>query len=432
MPRFRGLAALATLASLAALAVAPAITASTPHPAIVREAVRPDILMRDVRTFARALDLDDAQVTLVLAFVTIYHDALAEQRVDDWFDDARPESSATPELDATGRRMREELRVLLGGDASTRDDEQVKRRLAEIKLAWRDAVPAPDPASEQAEREVQDRFSAALADRLDAWNARKARLLTQFLADVPLVLEEAQLDRWPAVERRFRRHLSLSRGRLSGERMDLTSLLADLRPSPGVETEIAPLVAAYEIALDDALRLRDAAIARTQTAMLRAHASGRRVPAAGHADEQTTFRVAVRDVNDSHAVAIADRLPPEDAERFRSAYWRRAYPQAFRPTAAERLFATALRRPDFGEEHRRQLEAMQASLRAELDPLTTGLIRGIRDSEEAEYRRRAIATARPESQAVADTDTDRLHDRKLAISRRHATLYHAWVATGIE
>lgn len=405
----------AVVIGLATLITIEPAAAQPSHPAVLQEVMRPDVLMRDARYFAEALDLEGAQSEIVRALIIDYNDDLDQLRIADWFDQARPVREEDPELAATRADLQAQLRELLADDNAAEDDA-VRRRIEEIKTIWRNAVPEHDQEAERAAVEREAGFSIELARQLAQWTDLRQRFLADFLTDVASILSETQREAWPAVERRFVRRISLARGRLSGERVDLTTLVGNLSLTNAQKDALAPLVTEYEVVLDAALRSRDRIVGQGRAIILDAHASGRTTEAVEHMALQMSYRVAVRDVNDLYVEIFAEAIPADVGSTLMSTYARRAYPKAYRPIGAQRRLATLLRRGDLDAERRADAEALSVALEAELQTLRGPLISAIRNTDVTTAL--VASGGRPDAGAADHLDLERLFEAQAEIGRR--------------
>ena len=78
------------------------------------------------------------------------------------------------------------------------------------------------------------------------------------LENIKTILIEEQLELWPSFTQRLYREKHVNRGRLSGESTDLFQVVRDTDLSGTAEAAISPHLDEYAVAMDTAMRKRDA------------------------------------------------------------------------------------------------------------------------------------------------------------------------------
>ena len=95
---------------------------------------------------------------------------------------------------------------------------------------------------------------------IEAWAPEKERLYEDLMSSIKSQLSENQQERWPKFERAVRRSRSLDDSDLAGEGVDLIFVIRQMQLQPDVVAVAEPALDQYEIALDVALKARDAKI----------------------------------------------------------------------------------------------------------------------------------------------------------------------------
>lgn len=314
-------------------------TAQFGEAAGIAEAMVPDFMTRDVRLFQDGLDLDDTQRVIIEALFNDYQDSFDDglAKMKQRFEDMRPELQALDE----------------------------RRVLAMVFVPF------------------------------DEWGKEKAVLGGQFLENVRVLLTPEQLELWPAFERRLLREKELHKGRLSGENTDLLAIVRDLNLDEESLRSAQPVLEAYDVALDVALRARQDSITGHRSEMLQHMASENVELSMAIFERQLARRIAIRSVNDEYTMKIADALPADFGAKFRAIALDRSYPRVYRETPAERLFKAALELEELDSTTRGAIEQVLQSYQAELAAMNDSLVTALRAFEPTEQRLRAEAfTAR--------------------------------------
>ena len=294
----------------------------------------PDLFKRDLQIFVDELDLDDAQR------------AVLEQLYEDYELDFE---NGTQGMINQFQSMLEDLQ---GGD--------------------------------------QKRILQIVFDPLKDWHAAKRDLYHQFLENVQaVVLSEGQRPLWPSFERRFRRVKQLPKGEFAAEDIDLFVLLRKVDPDRKSFRYVEPVLAEYEVALDNLLRQREELALRAFAAMTKAIQQEDADLSLSVIDQQIAGRVLVRDTNIEYARRMVDALPAGMAGEFHHAFLIEAYPRIYRPTQAERMFAAAKELDDLAPEMLPAIENLEHALNAEIGVLNEQIELATRQVEPKRARQRA-------------------------------------------
>ncbi len=322
----------------------------------------PYYLRRDIRFFVDELQLDEGQAAILESLYYDYEDAhlASQERMKERFEG-----------------LKDEAKSLSGGDAD-------KDRLVEIVLR---------PFVEQA----------------DEWHRQR----TEFLENVQAILGGPQQDLWPGFMRALRRDKELPVGTLMGESTNLITIMQQADVPPAARAAADPLLARYEIELDEVLVAREQVDLRNQGPMMRSMASPDE-DALTMLFERINASVRVRDVNIRYAELIRAALPVEHGERFADLYRASAFSSFARDTAATRIFEAALELQTISEEQRTAIADLFAAYRSELEPLVLEMIRMQLESEPELEKSKA-------RQFVTRVSDPRPFDAELTEARRQRT-----------
>jgi hypothetical protein len=369
-----------------------------------RLAMQPDFLRRDLRMLSDTLGLAEDQHFILEAIFDDYEAAFTEA-ARDAASRARPSrgdearSQAVAEYRRRSREIMQEVQRGGGVGASTdpaAQADELDRRLAELRreLGLDDQPGASDDGSAEAAR---------------AWKLENDRLTAEFTERVKSILTPEQMGRWPALERRLTRARTLDDGVLSGERIDLVSIVTALELDAPAAAALAPLLEQYELELHDALLAREAVRA--------AQADPREPRSAERIMERS---VTVRSVNDAFSQRIAAGLSDDARGRFMDAVHEQGFPRIFRDTATGRLFEDALRLTALTDEQRGQVLALQTSYLGELKAINVLLVDLLRQSEPQDLLQRRDRRAAADASspfALKMKERDALEERYAQILR---------------
>ena len=310
------------------------------------------VLRRDLDVLSEELMLDEAQRVIM---DSIYQDyvyafdagALATRTQ---MSELRPVSSAQDlarqqrERHTARQRMLTEVREEISqlekdGELSAEQRQQIIQNALQSFNESFGASSTPDTA--EARTQILT-FLSQLNAITTGWSSAQSELEARFFSNVQAILSADQHDRWPGALRRVRRLNTISRGELSGEYVDLYTVLTqvsiDVSNTPSLEGQLT----LYDAELDAALVARNAFLDQAGSLMFAALEECDLNAAMRVIDREMQLRVAVRDATDRHAEAIVGLLTGRQAAQFEEAWGRRAYPRVYNPTRAARLFTSAM------------------------------------------------------------------------------------------
>jgi hypothetical protein len=232
---------------------------------------------------------------------------------------------------------------------------------------------------------------------IEDWKAEKEAMKQRFLDDVKGQLSDAQLERWPRLERALRREKQLPQGRLSGEKTDLIIVIRQIDVPLDNRMEAKDAIAAYETALDLALMERIKQQEASQPRIRKALTDND--PASGLVELEriVATRVAVRNVTDAHIDALATAFGAEWGPKFRERAMRDAYPLACRTPPLDPFFENVLAIEDLSAEQLAQINDIRSRFNDSMNALQVQFVAKVRQIEperETERVRLAADAAR--------------------------------------
>lgn len=302
------------------------------------EAMHPEFFSRDLVVFSEGLNLDDTQEVIIEAMFDSY----------------------TDDFEA-------------GWAATTENLNAVADKIKENK-----------PASER------DTLKPVL-ETLGIWLEEKRALDQGLLENVKTILIEEQLQLWPSFAQRLYREKHINRGRLSGESTDLFQVSRDTNLSGTAESIITPHLDEYAIALDAAMRTRDAILRGNPKKLFDNILNGNTTQSPEHVEALVKARINVRDINDRYIDVISSSLNLDDGEDFRNRALNRGYPRIYRRTPAQRIIRQAAENEAYEAEIHALIMQLEFAYLGELGIINYDLLRLTRSHDPEVQRNRALA-----------------------------------------
>lgn len=232
------------------------------------------------------------------------------------------------EFDAAARPVRDRIEELRNEARETRD-----------RALWGEIMQARGDFEQQAEK---------MAD--------------SFLADVQTLLTPQQAQEgWPKVQRERRRELSIPRGLMSGERVDVIALVDALSLDEAQRAQLDDTLNQYALELDQALVKRDEVQDDFRQNMRDMFREGDQEGINDMFERGKQAATRVRDINNRYARQIEALLPEDAAPTFAAQVRQRAFPMIYNPSRAERLLETASKFDDLSQEQKEQIGTIRAS-----------------------------------------------------------------------
>ena len=232
---------------------------------------------------------------------------------------------------------------------------------------------------------------------IEDWKAEKEAMKLRFLDDVKGQLSDAQLERWPSLERALRREKQLPMGRLSGEKTDLVIVIRQIDVPLDSRLEAKDAIAAYETALDVALMERMKQQEASQPRIRKALTDNDSASGLAELERIVAARIAVRNVTDAHIDALATAFGAEWGPKFRERAMRDAYPLACRTPPLDPFFENVLAIEDLSAEQLAQINDIRSQFNDSMNTLQGQFVAKVRQVEperETERVRLAADAAR--------------------------------------
>lgn len=215
-------------------------------------------------------------------------------------------------------------------------------------------------------RESGDRGAFAnIATQMNEFRVSRQKMEDQFFGDFKAILTPQQLERWPVIERDRRREKTISRGLMSGERMDVIKLVEQAKFSPEVTAQIKPVLDQYAADLDREL------VARNK---FQEEQAGRLQEIMGDPERMQKVleqgrdvSVRVREVNKRYARQIEAALPEEQKAAWTAAVKQASFPDIYRQTGATRQIAAAEGLADLTAEQKETITTLKQTYTRELE-----------------------------------------------------------------
>jgi len=338
----RTLASLASTAgacaiAFACLAAVPEASAQVGRRAVFTEAFRPDIMQRDATMMVDLLQLEEWQRPVLDALIADYA------------------TSFGAGVQAMQEQMRTESERLI--KEGNTNNEVLLTKIMEPMSRWRD---------------------------------EKRRMYDKFVEDVRSQLGQQQAERWPKVERALRRDRLLPEGDLSGESVNLWTVIARMQPTPTEEEAMAAALEAYELALDAALQTRQQRTRDLTPALEEAMAKVDYDRQSDVQDGMMVGAIAVRDANDAAIETLAAAMGERGAA-FRRQALDAGYQEVFRIHPVMVQMQQAGKIDSLTDDQRAQIDALMVEFGPACDEANMRLLDVVRAEEPKAHRRRNAA-----------------------------------------
>jgi Spy/CpxP family protein refolding chaperone len=196
--------------------------------------------------------------------------------------------------------------------------EKMRTKLDDMRSELRDSQ---DPA-----------MFTKMQDQVKVFRDARKKLDDGFTSDVKAVLTPKQLEVWPTIERTQRREVSVRRGFISGERVDLVSLVEEVKPADDAKAALKPILEQYEQDLDRELVKRNELQEKSMDKVGELMRTGDTDAAQKLIKEGREASVKVRDVNRNFAKQIAAALPDDKRTTFNDSFKRASFPTVYGTT----------------------------------------------------------------------------------------------------
>lgn len=236
-------------------------------------------------------------------------------------------------------------------------DDGVNAKRQEAMEKFRDSR---DPAAFDAVRTAGDEA-----------NKQRAKVESGFFDDVKSLLTKEQEAKWPGIERMHRRDVGLRVGRLSGERMDVTKLVDDLKLDDKARSGLADTLENYESQLDRELAARKKIYDEVQGKIGELMRNQDMDAAQKELDRAREAGLKVREINKNFARQIQDALPDDKKAVMALAVKKASHPDVYRDTPVAQQIEAATKLTTLDDTQKKAI--------AELKDRTTREIGGVND-----------------------------------------------------
>jgi len=228
-------------------------------------------------------------------------------------------------------------------------------------------------------------WSEMLPKEMEKYGKRVKEIDDGFMNDLKTMLNSEQAGKWILVERARRRDGTMPNGMLSGESVDLTKVVKDLKIAAPMPDSLAQSLDRYETELDAALQERDAQRDEISKTMQNA---GRGGPMGfdpqAFQKAMTDLRKAgikVRDVNDRYSSMLESIVPedkkPDYVKKVRSL----KFPQVYREPYPLKAIDAAAGFKDLSAESKQAVVEVKAAYERDLAAANDRWARAIADEE---------------------------------------------------
>ena len=308
-----------------------------------RWSTEPDFLRRDLRLVDDMLLVADEQLPMVEAFLADYEEGFQKAREEiqaklrelrDANRPPEPSAEEQEEMRAMGTELREKMRamrMMMSGnrelvDAEAAELEELRSEIEAMRAKFQEMRMERMPEQDQI-AEIARQASALRKE----WLRNRASLEAEFTESLQVILSEEQLTLWDPFRRQVRRDRALPRGVLSGESLDVNTVVREFDASEAA----AEALLAWEIELDKTLIDRDNTMMEIDLDALVATLENDDKAARDAARSESKVRRDVRDANLEAIDSIAALLG-EQGDEFRLTAWKKAFPRVYRQTSFER------------------------------------------------------------------------------------------------
>jgi hypothetical protein len=260
---------------------------------------------------------------------------------------------------------------------------------------------------------------------IDDWRGESKMLAEQFVEDLRGLLNEEQMQAWPAFERKLFRLKYLRNGQLPSENLDLTIHVINLKLDAAGTEELQPLMLEYEQVLHEALRRRESYLQSSQGELIEAIQGNTPELGIEVAARQVALRKEVRDVNERYTLTIAAALPENTSATFLDKVREATYPRVYRLVPAQRAFKAAKELDELSAETLEAIMALEVDFLTELEGYNEHLVQIIRDYEPLKIKNKVEQAAGRLSGQVPQTLQDPTREefaKRREISTRYMDL----------
>ena len=360
-----------------------------------RWSTEPDFLRRDLRLVDDMLMVADEQLPMVEAFLADYEEAFQKAREEmqaklrelrEANRPPEPSPEEQEEMRAMGTDLREKMRamrMMMAGnrelvDAEAAELEELRAEIEAMRAKFQEMRMERMPEQDQIAQIARQASSLR-----KEWLRTRASLEGEFTESLQVILNEEQLKLWDPFRRQVRRDRALPRGVISGESLDVNTVVQEFDASEAA----AEALLAWEIELDETLIERDKTMMELDLDALVATLENDDKAARDAARSESNVRRKVRDANLEAVESIA-QLMGEQSAAFRLAAWQKAFPRVYRETMFQRTIRAVRGMEGVDSLVLETLDRLEADFLRQLAELQEEARRAMMKQEEARFEAR--------------------------------------------
>lgn len=272
-------------------------------------------------------------------------------------------------------------RGMFGGGNDAIDAREFARYEAKLKLSedqkdaaqtlfegYQAELKSADEAAQTKRREAMEKFRdnqdpsvfESMRESMQKAQEQRTKAEKSLLTDLQSLLTKDQQSQWDGVERAYRRDQGLKRGRLSGERMDVTRLVEEAKLDDKTAAAVGPVLEQYESALDHELATRNAVYDEIEKKVGDIMRSGNMEDAQKELDRARDAGLKVRDLNKRFARQVLEALPEDKRPEFSTQIKRATQPNVYRDSVLTRQLDAAAKFADLDETQKKAVDDLRA------------------------------------------------------------------------
>ena len=310
----------------------------------------PDYMLRDLQRFQEGLLLTEEQVLIVEQILREYDEAFQEasetsqQSMGEFFRSMRPsEDDPMMQRSQEIRQEMREIREKIGSAESLSEEQDMTEVIENLRAQSQslreeiEALRAESMDSPQRQAAFEN-ISLIINDQLRF----KRKMRSEFESDLVAILTEEQFEFWPPLQRQLIRDRLLPRGRLSGETVDVMSLVEEQSYDDERLLLLLPVLMQWDEDVTRALTARNDHLEQNQASLMSSMTSGDSQSSLDIMKTQADLAVDVRDINNSAVSDIVLMLSDDAGNDFDAVAKERGYSRIYRLTRAQRAFKAAM------------------------------------------------------------------------------------------
>ena len=245
--------------------------------------------------------------------------------------------------------------------------QDVRTKMEDLR---REAREAQDPAAWQ-----------AMGQEMRKAAAKRTELEGKFLGEMKDVLNPAQAERWPGIERMRTRERTIGMGMLASERVDVVRQVESLKLDESKMKELQPVLEQYAAELDRELKARNTLYESAQGQAQEILTSGDTAKMTKMIEDARAAAIKVREVNRRYARQVELMLPDDKREIFAAAVKRESYPAVYREGRTVRAIKGVQEYTDLTAEQKQAITTIVETHARELAGLQSRMERAQDDRE---------------------------------------------------